>query len=115
MQEESSLIPDVERVTDLIDAASVIEAENLRHARIEHDRRMVRDQNPKDEATLNAMADEQGITEPVDREDFKFLHRWATTECDECGSDIGEGRLNAAIRNRLCIHCANVEERSKRR
>jgi RNA polymerase-binding transcription factor DksA len=32
------------------------------------------------------------------------------TDCSECGSEIGYGRLQAAIQNSLCIHCASARE-----
>jgi len=35
-------------------------------------------------------------------------------DCEACGNEIGEGRLKAASRNLLCIHCATREERLKR-
>lgn len=115
IQEDEGLIPEVERVTDLLDKASVMEAETMRQARLEHSRRMKRDQEPTPDSTLNQMADAKGIMDPIDRADFMALSRWATTECDECGLEIGEGRLNAAIRNRLCFHCATAEEVRKKR
>lgn len=34
-----------------------------------------------------------------------------TTECEECGNEIGEKRLKVAIKNTLCIHCATAQER----
>lgn len=40
--------------------------------------------------------------------------KYAVTECEECGDEIGEGRLRAASRNLLCIVCATKEERRKR-
>lgn len=36
---------------------------------------------------------------------------YAVTECQECGSDIGEGRLKHAPNNLICIHCAEARER----
>jgi len=35
---------------------------------------------------------------------------YATTECEECGTDIGEGRLRVAAMNLLCVHCATEKE-----
>lgn len=31
-------------------------------------------------------------------------------DCDDCGEEIGEERLRVAIKNRLCIYCANRRE-----
>lgn len=36
------------------------------------------------------------------------------TECETCGEEIGEGRLKAAIKNTLCIGCAEVAEKKGR-
>lgn len=40
---------------------------------------------------------------------------YAVTECEECGADIPLGRLRAAARNLLCVHCASAEEARKSR
>lgn len=32
-------------------------------------------------------------------------------DCEDCSNEIGEGRLRAAIKNTLCIHCATRRER----
>lgn len=36
------------------------------------------------------------------------------TDCEECGGEIGEGRLKVAIWNHLCVHCAEAQERSNK-
>lgn len=36
-------------------------------------------------------------------------------DCVECDNPIGEGRLRAAIRNTLCVHCASALEALRRR
>ena len=33
--------------------------------------------------------------------------------CDECGSPIGDGRLEAALFANLCIECKRLEERKR--
>ncbi len=40
---------------------------------------------------------------------------FSITECVECGEYIGEGRLRAAARNTLCVHCATAAEQMKKR
>lgn len=40
--------------------------------------------------------------------------RYAILDCVECGSEIGEGRLRVAIKNHLCIYCAELSERKRR-
>ena len=37
---------------------------------------------------------------------------WPITVCVKCGEDIGEKRLEAAIKNTLCIDCATLAERT---
>ena len=32
-------------------------------------------------------------------------------DCDSCGLDIGQGRLDAAPMNKLCVFCAGRRER----
>lgn len=39
---------------------------------------------------------------------------YEVTECRDCGNDIGEGRLRAAIKNMTCIHCATFRETGRR-
>lgn len=92
MIENEPLVPEpVERPSDVADQASLMEEETFRHAMLEHARKMRRDQE----------IGPDGL--------------WPTEDCDECGCEIGEGRLTKSIRNRLCIHCATLEERGKRR
>jgi len=38
---------------------------------------------------------------------------YAILECVWCGEEIGKGRLDAAIKNTLCIYCATAQERLK--
>lgn len=35
-------------------------------------------------------------------------------DCEECGQEIGEGRLKVAPRNKICVYCATVAERNRR-
>lgn len=35
------------------------------------------------------------------------------TECDECGNEIGLGRLKVAAQNLLCVYCASDKEKRK--
>lgn len=35
-------------------------------------------------------------------------------DCEECGNEIGEGRLRVAIDNTWCIECATVFERKRK-
>lgn len=39
---------------------------------------------------------------------------YAEPDCEECGQEIGEGRLKVAQNNHLCIHCATLAERWQR-
>ncbi len=32
------------------------------------------------------------------------------TDCEDCGNEIGDGRLRVAIQNNLCVHCASRNE-----
>lgn len=78
-----------ERHTDVNDIASDIEHEQVEISLAEHAKRMKRDQEP----------DATGAYE--------------ITECVECGQEIGEGRLKAAIKNTLCIYCATKREKRR--
>ena len=77
----------VEKHTDVLDIASSVQQEAMKHAIHDHAKKMKRDQEP----------DKEGV--------------YAATECIECGDDIGEGRLQHSIRNHWCIHCATLVER----
>lgn len=60
-------------------------------------------------ATQQAIADVQNKVKRSQEADqdgnYKIL------DCLTCGDEIGEGRLNASIKNTLCIHCATRLER----
>lgn len=80
---------DKEKLTDISDKATAAEAEHLEIARQDAARRMKRQQEP--------LADGS----------------YAVLDCEECGEEIGEGRLRAAIQNCMCIHCATRAERRR--
>lgn len=83
--------PDVddtpERITDTSDLATQREQENLDISLKDHARAMRRSQEMRADGT------------------FEF------EDCDECGLEIGLGRLTHAIKNTLCINCATVAEK----
>lgn len=81
--------PQIEQFSDELDRASAIEMEATESAISEIQHRCRRDQEPREDGT------------------------YAVLDCDECGNEIGEGRLKAAIKNRLCIGCANARERRR--
>lgn len=39
---------------------------------------------------------------------------YAVLDCIECGNEIGRGRLDAAIKNTICIDCAVAAEKRSR-
>lgn len=80
-------LEDQDRVVDVSDRASQVEAENAMHLRHAHDRKMVREQEPKD---------------------GQYEH----TDCVECGNEIDPRRLEVALKNMHCIHCATAMERN---
>lgn len=78
-----------ENLTDICDIASDLEMKFAAHALAAVQSKVKRDQEP----------DSDGV--------YKVL------DCILCGNEIGEGRLNAAARNFLCIHCATKIERGR--
>ena len=76
-----------ERRADVNDLAADVEQEAVEISLAEHAKRMKRDQEP----------DADG--------------HYLVLDCVDCGSEIGEGRLKAAIKNTLCIYCATRRER----
>lgn len=52
---------------------------------------------------ISAMAKQSQLPRPDGTYEF--------TDCEECGNEIGEGRLAAAPKNLLCIHCATLSEK----
>lgn len=76
-----------EKTADVSDLATQVEQEHVQLQLLAHAKKMQRDQEP----------DANGV--------FSFPC------CDYCGVEIGEGRLRAAIRNKLCIYCATKAER----
>lgn len=78
-----------DKLTDPSDRATQAEEENLEIAMEEHARRMKRDQEPLPDGSYEHL------------------------DCDDCGDEIEGARLAVAIRNRLCIHCANARERRR--
>lgn len=79
--------PEREHLTDVCDIASDLEMRFTANALAAAKHKMKRDQEP----------DSDGV--------YKVL------DCTICYNEIGEGRLNAAARNFLCIHCATKAER----
>jgi RNA polymerase-binding transcription factor DksA len=77
----------MEKITDKSDLATQREQENLDISLREHARAMRRSQEPREDGT------------------YEF------EDCEECGLEIGEGRLKFAIKNTLCIHCATAAEK----
>lgn len=86
-----SQFPDTEdtmdKITDTSDLATQREQENLDISLREHARAMKRSQEVREDGT------------------YEF------EDCEECGQEIGEGRLKVAIKNTLCIHCATAAEK----
>jgi RNA polymerase-binding transcription factor DksA len=39
---------------------------------------------------------------------------YAVTECEDCGEEIGEGRLHVASNNHICINCANERDHKRK-
>lgn len=87
---ENENLHEREHVTDVLDKASQVEAENMEISLQEHARRMRRSQEKRPDGT------------------------YEIEECVSCGDEIGMGRLNAAIKNTLCITCATRAERTHR-
>lgn len=59
----------------------------------------------------SAIADVQRKAKPqqVARSDGTFEFE----DCEDCGNEIGLGRLMVAARNKLCIHCASALEKRR--
>ena len=82
--------PQRENLSDLCDIASDLEMSFTSHAVAAVQRKTKQDQEP----------DADGV--------------YPILDCIACGNEIGEGRLKAAARNHLCIHCATRAERGLR-
>lgn len=80
---------DVEVLADFLDVASAIEARARASAIAEVQSKVKPQQLPRADGT------------------YEFL------DCDECGNEIGLGRLAVAAKNRWCVHCASAKERRK--
>jgi RNA polymerase-binding transcription factor DksA len=87
---ESQFLPDEERTPDISDQATNREMEANKRALADVRRRCKRDQEPGPDG------------------------QYPDPDCVLCGNEIGLGRLQAAIRNSLCIECARVQERMSR-
>jgi RNA polymerase-binding transcription factor DksA len=89
-QHKESDLPEREKLTDKNDVATEAET-NARDAALDEIRRRVKpQQSPRADGT------------------YEF------TDCDDCGNEIGDGRLRAAANNLWCVHCATRRERAKR-
>lgn len=89
-QHKESDLPEREKLTDKNDVATEAET-NARDAALDEIRRKVK---------------QQQVPGPDGAYPFP--------DCDDCGNEIGEGRLRVAAMNRCCIHCATKRERNKR-
>lgn len=89
--DHESTIPEADKLTDPSDQASEIEHRSL--AIYLHDARK------KAKRTQEARAD----------------GTYAITDCEDCGDEIGEGRLKVSIKNTICVYCATARERGIRR
>lgn len=78
-----------EKLTDILDIASESEGKFRDNAISEARAKVKQDQLP----------DKDGV--------------YAVLDCVECGEEIGEGRLRAAPKNTICIHCASAAERRR--
>jgi RNA polymerase-binding transcription factor DksA len=89
-QHKESDLPEREKLTDKNDVATEAET-HARDSALGEIRRKARPQQlPRKDGT------------------FEF------TDCDDCGGEIGEGRLRVAAMNRICIFCATKRERNAR-
>lgn len=84
-------LPEAERLTDDSDRATEQESRTLAIALFEASTRAKRQQEARSDGT------------------------YAVIDCVDCGTEIGIGRLNVAIRNRYCVVCAARQEREERR
>lgn len=84
-----STLPEAEKFSDPYDRASDIEQRANAHAVYQVQQRSAPQQQPRADGS------------------------YAVTDCDGCGDEIGEKRLQVAIRNRLCIYCATAEEKRR--
>ena len=86
-----SELPISEKITDVSDQATDQEHRALAFHLAEARKKAKRQQEPRDDGT------------------------YEVTDCDDCGDEIGQGRLMASIMNRLCIYCATAREKKVRR
>lgn len=83
-------LPEIaQRTADVSDRATDLEMESTQHAIDDVTRKCQRDQEPGPDGV------------------YKVL------DCVECGNEIGLGRLEAALRNKLCIECASAAEKRR--
>jgi RNA polymerase-binding transcription factor DksA len=82
-------IPDREKITDVSDQATEIET------------------NARDTALADVRAKVKPQQLPRADGTYEF------TDCEDCGLEIGEGRLRVAAKNLFCVHCATLRERKK--
>lgn len=88
-QHDEELLQEREKLADKSDVATETET-NARDAALGDIRAMVRPQQ-------------------VPRADGSYEF----TDCDDCGGEIGEGRLRVAAMNRFCVWCASAREKKK--
>lgn len=85
--EHDSSLPEAERVADVFDRASELEAAFTADAIRTTQQQVKQSQTP----------DQHG--------------RYAILNCIECDAEIGEGRLRHAPKNTICVECASFAEK----
>lgn len=83
--------PEAERLSDVSDRATAEETRQNMAALRENTLALRQRQQPRADGT------------------YEF------TDCEDCGNEIGEGRLRLAAANHLCVYCATAEEQLKKR
>lgn len=78
-----------DRLTDVIDIASARESQD------------------RDDAIYAARLRTKQQQLPLSNGSYEF------TDCEECGNEIGLGRLKVAAQNLMCVYCASAKEKRK--
>ena len=74
--------------------------------------------DPLDRASQLEMETTEGLLREVQArskrtQEVRSDGSYEIEECVECGEEITRGRLDAAIKNTICIHCATFAERRR--